>query len=138
MAKRKNNKRVRSKRVRSKRIRDKRIKRTKRNKRSSNKRMKRSFIKKSKSRSRRSLRRLRGGADPLGATINVTVSMMGRHGSKVYTMDSDKTIFDLKQKITAEIGIPTNLLRLLSGGVDMDDSKKIVHNATYGVSLKQL
>ena len=133
MAKRKNNKRVRSKRVRSKR--------NKRNKRSSNKsfnkRKRRSFIKKSRGRPRRSLRRLRGGADPLGATINVVVSMMGVHGSKVYTMDSDKTILDLKQKITEKTGIPSNRLRLLSGGVDMDDSKRLEHNDEYGAILKR-
>ena len=63
--------------------------------------------------------------------------MLGQHGTKVYTMDSDKTILDLKQKITEITGIPSNRLRLLSGGVDMDDSKRLEHNSNYSAVLKQ-
>ena len=147
MARTKRVSRGRRKRVQSKRMGKKRTKRSSKSSSRSNKRMRRSFIKKSRGRSRRSLRRMRGGmfmfpsamaAQNKAVSGQVTVKDITTR-TKNFEMDSTQTIDDLKKKIVESSDVwkfeNTEQFRLIKDGIHQMKSNNVVIGSTYTIVL---
>lgn len=120
-------------RVQSKRMGKKRTKRSSKSSSRSNKRMRRSFIKKSRGRSRRSLRRMRGGSSG-----NVTIRDLFNQRF-VFATDSNTNIGQLKEMLVKDgpWGFNnTNQFRLTLNGGDLTDNENVVIGSTYMLIIR--